>query len=326
MRLIDLLHKYSFEEIALYISKYDGGKNSLAPYKVHYDILSGLTPVADKTSESKAIISYYEEDDAGESNDQQLLDAYPLEGAPWEEVVGYELEITDCVNAPEAEIAACCLWHTSFFGFTQAQRQEFLNRIGATKHGDSDTKKTIDFYRPFIPSRKELLRNPIIHHELRTEMNRHRHFKPSKADKESKFFYQKRTWRTWKRYEINRMYKKRINDISTLLNILPEPLEKARFMFRVSHYLIASYQTNIDDTTKRFDYFHELIEKYGAFQKMPYSNCIVCVSCNDAFPVSLEEKGLYSLITNHLTGKRDVVYNNDDSLGKNIRIDLFNYD
>lgn len=70
MKLIDLLHKLSFDEIASYISKYDGKTNCLASYKVHYDILCGLMPVYDKTSESKAIITYYQEDDdTSESQD-----------------------------------------------------------------------------------------------------------------------------------------------------------------------------------------------------------------------------------------------------------------
>lgn len=57
MRLIDLLHKLSFDNIAQFVIQYDGEKNSLAAYKVHYDILRSLTPVCDNGSESKAFIT-----------------------------------------------------------------------------------------------------------------------------------------------------------------------------------------------------------------------------------------------------------------------------
>ena len=74
------------------------------------------------------------------------------------------------VNATEDEIAACCLWHTSFFGFTREQRQGFLNKIGAATSGNLNVKKLVESYRPYLPSRKELLCNPEIHHAIRREM------------------------------------------------------------------------------------------------------------------------------------------------------------
>ena len=82
MRLIDLLHKLSFDNITSFVIQYDGEKNSLAAYKVHYDFLCSLTPLYDNSSGSKAYITYYKEDDNVEEKDYYMLDAYPLEGAP----------------------------------------------------------------------------------------------------------------------------------------------------------------------------------------------------------------------------------------------------
>lgn len=249
-----------------------------------------------------------------------------MEGAPWEEVVGYELEVSKGVNAAEAEIAACCLCHTSFYGFTREQRQNFFNKIGATTFGKLNVKNLVESYRSYLPSRKELLCNPVIHRAIRREMNLHRQYKPNREDKITKFLYQKRSWRTWKRYEINRMYKKRVNDISKFLNILPESLKRARLMFRVSYYFISSYRTYVNDVAQRFDYFNELIGKYGAFQNLSYSNCLVCVSCSKDFQTSSKEAELCALITKNLKGRVETVYRNDDSLGKDLQIDIINYE
>ena len=326
MRLIDLLHKLSFDNITPYVIQYDGEKNSLAAYKVHYDILCSLTPVYDNSSESKAYITYYKEDDNVEEKVHYMLDAYPLEGASWEEVVGYELELSPEVIASEEEIAACCLWHTSYFGFTKEQRRLFFEELGNTVSGDGLFKRFIDIYHSNLPSKKELMCIPTIHNQIHTEMKLHRHYKSNRKDKITKFLYQKRSWRKWKRYEINRMFKKRIKEIGQFLCTIPNPTEKASTLFRVNCYFISGYRTYTDDATKRFDYLYELIEKYNAFHDLPYSHCILCVSCSKDFPVSPKEKELISLITQNLKGKSEVVYYQDDSLREDLRIDLFNYE
>ena len=52
------------------------------------------------------------------------LDVFPLEGDCWEDSLSKELIIDDEVKASNAEIAACCLWHASFYGYLPYQREE----------------------------------------------------------------------------------------------------------------------------------------------------------------------------------------------------------
>jgi hypothetical protein len=55
-----------------------------------------------------------------------ILDAHPMEGDLWEHSLTKEIILAPDVKATNAEIAACCIWHTSFYGFVDKQAQECL--------------------------------------------------------------------------------------------------------------------------------------------------------------------------------------------------------
>ena len=52
------------------------------------------------------------------------LDAFPMEGDMWEHSLNKELIIASEVKASNEELAACCLWHTSFYGFVKKHVDE----------------------------------------------------------------------------------------------------------------------------------------------------------------------------------------------------------
>jgi hypothetical protein len=54
------------------------------------------------------------------------LNAYPMEGDLWEHSLTKEIILAPDVKATNAEIAACCIWHTSFYGFVREQSREYL--------------------------------------------------------------------------------------------------------------------------------------------------------------------------------------------------------
>ncbi len=128
MTYSELLHCVDFDEITPYIAKYHGDDNCMAMYRIHYDILRGMAPHREEDDNEIVTISYYEpeEDEEVESG---RLDAYPLEGDLWEAALAKELVIAPEVTAPLAEIAACCLWHSSFIGFTPRQREELFRDL-----------------------------------------------------------------------------------------------------------------------------------------------------------------------------------------------------
>lgn len=80
----------------------------------HYDIMSTIEPVYDPKANSQQCIVSME--DGGE--DGKYLSAHPIEGDLWSATAGKEMVISPEVTATKEEIAAQCLWHTSFYGFT----------------------------------------------------------------------------------------------------------------------------------------------------------------------------------------------------------------
>ena len=122
----ELLDSVSFDEIVPYISKYHGDNDCLVLYKIHYDMLQSLTPDSKKADYKTATVDYYESED-GET--ESYLHVYPIEGQIWEGALTMELTISPNVKESLAEIAACCLWHTSFYGFTDEDLQEYFNRL-----------------------------------------------------------------------------------------------------------------------------------------------------------------------------------------------------
>lgn len=125
MTYSELLHQVSFDEIRPYLEKYADEGYSVAWYKVHYDMLRQLKPHQDEDDDKTATISNAKLDYDWE---KPRLHAHPMEGGLWETSLAKELIVNDDVDATWAEIAACCLWHTSSMG-TQGSREMRALRI-----------------------------------------------------------------------------------------------------------------------------------------------------------------------------------------------------
>lgn len=117
MTFHELLHQVSFDEIVPFIERYCG-RNELALYKVHYDYMRHLTP---KQGEEVTAIVRNGKLDEWESSH---LYASSLEDNNLENAVAKELIVEPDVKASLAEIAMCCLWETSFYGFIEEQMDD----------------------------------------------------------------------------------------------------------------------------------------------------------------------------------------------------------
>ena len=97
----------------------------LDDFKKHYDIMASIEPVFDPKANSQECHVSMEVcgDDEG-----AVMTAYPIEGDLWSATACKEMVIDDDVKASPEEIAACCLWHTSFYGFTFEQLEETHRR------------------------------------------------------------------------------------------------------------------------------------------------------------------------------------------------------
>ena len=117
MILQDYLKSVEFTKVTEAFKKMYPDDAHMLPYlKCHYDILCHAEPVYDENANSqKCRISLYHD----EIINKTYLSAYPLEGDKWSASLCKEVIIEPEVNATKEEVAACCLWHTSFYGYTE---------------------------------------------------------------------------------------------------------------------------------------------------------------------------------------------------------------
>ena len=124
MTFKELLNSVSFGEVAPELVRmYPKAEHDLRWYKIHFDMLRLMTPKRHEDSNGDVChisMSKWDEDS------EPRLDAHPMEGDWWEHSLTKELVIAPEVKATNAEIAACCLWHTSFYGYVREQQEEEL--------------------------------------------------------------------------------------------------------------------------------------------------------------------------------------------------------
>lgn len=139
MTLKELLCTISFEEIEPYIAQLYpdmATPRMLELFRSHHKLLYRLIPQIDESGQPCIItMTKWEEDET------PSLDAYNIEGCEWEVALSKELVVEPEVTASLAEIAACCLWHTSFYGFTPQQREEVFRNDTFYKELIERTKK-----------------------------------------------------------------------------------------------------------------------------------------------------------------------------------------
>lgn len=324
MTLKELLDSLSFDEIAPFLIRhytYDYAPGDLVPYKQHFDYLRSLTPTRQELIENKI---------AQISMGKDKLKAYPLEGDDWEDSLAKELVLDKDVKASLAEIAACCLWHTSFWGFLPYQREETFRKIITD---NPRLIRTAKFYKnkfsEIIPSKREMMQIPSFRNKIRSDMKSVRKNHPKKNGKKGKLFRfnRKRLWRSWKRDLINHEYDRRIKYCSPFIEYISKERNDAYkygMLYRANHINILRLESYAFDASKRFDYIRELVEKYGAMNDITrYDNCIICVSFSSAHPLheQMEICHFFADLLPKILSPRL-----DDTLGKEIRIDVAYYE
>ncbi len=123
MTFKELLNSVTFDEVVpCLLQMHPDAEGNLKWYKIHFDMLRLMTPKYDADGNSDVCNITLRERD-GEC---ARLNAYPMEGDLWEHSLTKEIILAPDVKATNAEIAACCIWHTSFYGFVREQSREYL--------------------------------------------------------------------------------------------------------------------------------------------------------------------------------------------------------
>lgn len=228
MTLYELLHQVSFDEIVPFIKRYHGW-NALALYKIHYDYLRHLTP--ELGEETTATVSNGELD---ESWPEPHLAAHPLEGDFWEHSLAKELIIEPDVKASLAEIAMCCLWHTSFWGFTEEQRDERFENLDyysedmldhdITRLRAMKVIRAVEAAGGKVPSIKEYLKVRAFYNRIRSKCKEFKSHRKAFA----KAGIRRSSMRSYTRHIIRKEYYNRIWVASDVVRaILKSPMSQS---------------------------------------------------------------------------------------------------
>lgn len=331
MTYSELLHSVSFDEIIPFIKKYHGHSECTVLYKTHYDMLRMMTPHRGDDGITTSIVSNAKHDYYGE---ESRLHASSMEGDFWNKCLAKELIIKPDVEATLAEIAACCLWHTSFYGFTEEQISETAEEFDYYSRNlldyDIIKDKAIRLIRMIVqeggkmPGRNEILSIPSVHKKVREEMAMHNNYRAVYGRKHK----QKGT----KRKVITHNYHQRIVSAGTFVEAcLPVrrdgiPIDILCKLFYANHFNVFHYKSYTDDFRKRTPWMMELIGKYDAFSSGILANVMVCVAVAPEHPFLDSEHALLEQIAALCPGNMTCMIKTDGRLGEELLMSVAFYE
>ena len=316
----ELLDSVTFDEIVPCIQNMLDTHNCVALYKIHYDILRHLMPQQGEDDNKFAEIKYEKDDYEGA---EPYLDAYPLEGDLWEVSLAKELIVHPDVKESWPKIAARCLWHTSFYGFTREQIQKTGERLDyyAQNLLDCDIERIraqrlsrqIEALGGYILPKRDFMKIPSFRAEVRKRMS---------------CFKAKRLRRRIARRRIAREYYSRICTIGGfIVNAVPDKTSQSDItmkelcaLFRADHVRTYDYRSYAYNAAERAKWMLDLIEKYSAFNHGIFRNCVVCLSASSEHPLSEADRRVADYVLEMCEGHRNLILKTDDSLGEEIRL------
>lgn len=333
MILQDYIKSVEFIKVASAFKKMYPNDIHMLPYlKCHYDILCHTEPVYDENANSQEcrISLYYDE-----IVNKTYLSAYPLEGDKWSASLCKEVIIEPEVNATKEEVAACCLWHTSFYGYTEEQLAE--------------TAKDFSVYRDKadIEISQFELDNSLA--ELKRIGCRTISLPSYEAVKGIVKRRANRTYDNWKRKHINKRVRNRLfrkeflktayyqylNSIARFIVDIYTPntdnlsLKEICKIFGSKRFVAYSYKSYSYEKCDSPDYLKELIFNFNGFEKdYIFSNVTIClVKSVNNLNLSDKEKDLCQAIYSLCPyGTNKTVVKSDINLGVETKIIVGFYD
>ena len=328
MTFKELLNNVSFEDVAPELVRmYPKAEPDLRWYKIHFDMLRLMTPKHhDDANFDVCNIAMSKWDEDSESH----LDAHPMEGDLWEHSLTKEIIITSEVKATNAEIAACCLWHTSFYGFVEKQQEECLR----FDESDIDIKDRWDdfiYYKVraekyysiirrnggYIPSFKEL--TPSKKQELISKAKEYFWCISQSINK----IKRKRMFR---REFMAHYYERMMNISRFIVQAIPALKDERNNMsvrqlcglFHSDLFSSEVFTSFADEKTNGVRYLCELFEEYGV---EPRLDRIVIVLSTGEYHLELteDEKNLCKILIGDCKSS-DILLATDTSLGRQVRI------
>ena len=338
MTFKELLDSVSYDEVERQIRKmYNYPETgNLGWYRMHFDMLRLLTPKHDDDANDDVChITMKDWDDGSGPH----LDAYPMEGDLWEHSLTKEIIIAPDVKATNEEIAACCLWHTSFYGFTEEDWDErfrcydigidFMDRWDDDIFFEKFAKKNFGIIRENggeIPTVKDL--SPKRKKQLINKLKESRWYRGYRSG-EVKL-------RCAFKKNLAERYYRRMTDISNfIVKAIPAINNKANDNYLKTEDLCNLFQSELfyseeltsfaDEGTSGAKYLLNLILIYDM---LPHFDRVVYILTTGK-PIEEAMSEDIMALENGICGScksADVIYATDPSLGRQIRINYATFD
>lgn len=332
MTFKELLDSVSYDEVERQIRKmYNYPETgNLGWYRMHFDMLRLLTPKHDDDANDDVChITMKDWDDGSGPH----LDAYPMEGDLWEHSLTKEIVIAPDVKATNEEIAACCLWHTSFHGFTEEDWDErfrccdididFMDRWDDDVYFEKCANKNFAIIRENggeIPTVKDL--SPKRKKQLLYELKESRWY--------GSYLRGKVKLRCAFKKRLAARYYRRMTDISDfIVKAIPAINDKANDNYLKTEDLCNLFQSELfyseeltsfaDEGTTGAKYLLNLILIYDM---LPHFDRVVYILTTGK-PIEEAMSEDVMALENGICGNcksADIVYATDPSLGRQIRI------
>lgn len=338
MTFKELLDSVSYDEVERQIRKmYNYPETgNLGWYRMHFDMLRLLTPKHDDDANDDVChITMKDWDDGSGPH----LDAYPMEGDLWEHSLTKEIIIAPDVKVTNEEIAACCLWHTSFYGFTEEDWDErfrcydmdidFMDRWDDDIFFEKFAKKNFGIIRENggeIPTVKDL--SPKRKKQLINKLKESRWY--------GSYLSGKVKLRCAFKKNLAERYYRRMTDISNfIVKAIPAINNKANDNYLKTEVLCNLFQSELfyseeltsfaDEGTSGAKYLLNLILIY---EMLPHFDRVVYILTTGK-PIEEAMSEDILALENGICGScksADVIYATDPSLGRQIRINYATFD
>lgn len=332
MTYSELLHQVSFDKLIPYFPFYFSFPTDDLPWcKTHYDMLRLLVPRKEDSDHPNIVVS------RNESGGFAALQAFPLEGDLWEASLAKEIVVEPNIEATPEEIATCCLWHSSFYGYTKEQVSKTAEQLYAYAQNLSDrdfqricTKRMMSKLIQqgiHIPSKKALLTISSFRKDVKESMAR---IQSDASDSHNRLRKER-----WYRHEaITQEYDRRIGIVGEFVEhcltpasenfgMTPEAIEQ---LFLSQHGSKYSYQSYAGDASQRTDWMLDLIDKYNAFVGKHFENMMMVVTVSPDCPFTQEEHRLIGRVSQLANGQVGYMVNTDNRLGTELRLSVMFYE
>ena len=319
MTYSELLHQVSFEDIIPYFEPH-----LLYGYKQHYDMLKQLEPIAaDDDYEGHQTI----EIDRAPTAEGGLLQTHSLNNEPWQYSLANRIILAEGVKAPLAEIAACCLFSSSHYGFVE-------NYIDVPTH--ECMWMWVDIYNRGALFDK--FSGPYDSYFRRSWIRKTKAYRDSlkrqmKRLDEINAIGSKR--HLWKRVSMRNAYLEVATVLSAYVNYVtqgnhlvapPSAKELCSGLFKSYRQSLDTLWSFADDASHRVAYLQDLVQKYGALDGARLGNVIVCITTSAAHPLEANEQEAIAALFDDR--KTNVVWcvKHDDRVKEAVRIDYAFYE